>query len=214
MKGNRIRGFLKLLSGVLPAIALIATGTLQVKANSVQERAVPLVQPSDPAPVSSWVIYLLVGLLVVAVVVVVIVLLSKRRTTARKKPAGLGMPPAMPPPMRPATTTSPGTIPQSSQPVAAVTTAKLLMPDSTEVILSQGIRSMGRHDFERFVPPDKADYISREHFVIGFASGNYYIQDAGSGNGTKLNGREIKGTGSNWLSDGDQINVTCFFKTS
>lgn len=92
------------------------------------------------------------------------------------------------------------------------------MPDNTEVTLSQGIRFMGRLDVERFVPPDKADYISRQHFVIGFASGNYYIQDAGSGNGTKLNGREIKGMGSQWLSDGDRIDVagvvTCVFKTS
>ena len=77
---------------------------------------------------------------------------------------------------------------------------------------------MGRTDFERIVPPDKASYISREHFVIGFASGSYYIEDAGSGNGTKLNGRKIGGIGSQWLRDGDQIDVggavTLVFKTS
>jgi pSer/pThr/pTyr-binding forkhead associated (FHA) protein len=92
------------------------------------------------------------------------------------------------------------------------------MPDNTEIPLSGGTKFMGRTDFERIVLPDAASYISRRHFVIGFASGSYYIEDAGSGNGTKLNGKEIKGFGSQWLTDGDQINVggaiTLIFKTS
>ncbi|MGB8706569.1 MAG: FHA domain-containing protein [Dehalococcoidia bacterium] len=224
MKGNKLRGFLKLASGVLLAIALIVTCSSQVNANSVPgltiERAVPLLLPNTPTPITSWGIYLLAGLLVVAVAVIVIgLLLMKRRTTARKTPARLGMPPTMPPPTRPATTTPPvDTTPQPSQPVAAATFSKLLMPDNTEVPLSGGIRFMGRTDFERIVPPDRASYISRDHFVIGFASGSYYIEDAGSGNGTKLNGRKIEGIGSQWLRDGDQIDVagvvTLVFKTS
>ena len=71
MKGNKLRGFLKLASGVLLAIALIVTCTSQVNANSVPgltiERAVPLLLPNTPTPITSWGIYLLAGLLVVAV---------------------------------------------------------------------------------------------------------------------------------------------------
>ena len=92
------------------------------------------------------------------------------------------------------------------------------MPDNTEVPLSEGLRYMGRGDFERMVPPDRADYISRQHLAVGFASGSYYVEDAGSGNGTKLNGRDLKGQGSQWLKDGDQIDVgglaIFVFKTS
>ena len=92
------------------------------------------------------------------------------------------------------------------------------MPDNTVVALSEGIRFMGRSDFERMVPPDRASYISRQHLTIGFASGSYYVEDAGSGNGTKLNGRDLQGMGSQWLKDGDQIDVAgvaiFVFKTS
>ena len=168
---------------------------------------------------TSWAIYLLAGLLVVAVAIIVIGLLfMRRRTTSGKKPARLGMPPTMPPPTRPASTTPPGdTTPQPSQPAVA-TFGKLLMPDNTEIPLLGGTKYMGRADFERTVLPDMASYISRRHFLISFASGSYYIQDAGSGNGTKLNGKEIKGLESQWLTDGDEINVggaiTLIFKTS
>jgi hypothetical protein len=224
MKCNKLRGFLKLASGVLLAIALIVTCSSQVNANSAPgltiERAVPLLLPNTPTPIASWGIYLIAGLLVVAVAVIVIgLLLMRRRTTASKTPARLGMPPTMPPPTRPATTTAPGDVtPQPSQHVAVATFGKLLMPDNTEIPLSGGIKFMDRTDLERFALPDAASYISRRHFLIGFASGSYYIEDAGSGNGTKLNGREIKGFGSQWLTDGDQINVggviTIIFKTS
>ena len=92
------------------------------------------------------------------------------------------------------------------------------MPDNTEVPLSEGLRFMGRSDFERMVPSDRASYISRQHLAVGFASGSYYVEDAGSGNGTKLNGRDLKGKGSQWLKDGDQIDVggvaIFVFKTS
>jgi len=37
--------------------------------------------------------------------------------------------------------------------------------------------------------------------------GRRYIEDDMSTNGTKLNGKEIKGTGKHPLTDGDQITV-------
>jgi len=234
MKGNKLRGFLQLSGGVLLEIALIVTCSLQVNASSVPgltaEKSGPLLQPSTPISIESWVIYLLAGLLVIAVAVTVIVLLLKRKkTAARKRPARMGMPPTTPPPTWPATTTPPGATAQPFQPVAGATTqpfqpvagattARLLMPDNTVVPLSEGIRFMGRSDFERMVPPDRASYVSRQHLTIGFASGSYYIEDAGSGNGTKLNGRDLQGMGSQWLKDGDRIDVAgvaiFVFKTS
>ena len=231
MKGNKFRGFFELPGGMLLAIALVATCALQVSANSVPglsvEKAVPLLPPATPVAIDDWVIYLLAGLVVVAVAVVVIVLLLMRKKTA-KRPARLGMPPTTPPPMRPAIATPLGATSQPTQPVAGATpqafqpvaaaTPRLIMPDNTEVSLSEGIRFMGRSDFERILPPDRASYISRQHLAIGFASGSYYVEDAGSGNGTKLNGRDLKGKGSQWLKDGDQIDVggvaIFVFKTS
>jgi hypothetical protein len=231
MKGNKFRGFLELSGGALLAMALIVICSLKVYANSVPglmvERAVPLLPPATPIAIDDWVIYLLAGLVVVALVVVVTVLLLRRKKTA-KRPARLGMPPTTPPPMRPAIATPPGVTPQPTQPIAAAApqpfqpvtagTPRLIMPDNTEVPLSEGLRYMGRGDFERMVPPDRADYISRQHLAVGFASGSYYVEDAGSGNGTKLNGRDLKGKGSQWLKDGDQIDVggvaIFVFKTS
>jgi hypothetical protein len=231
MKGNKLRGFLELSAGALLAMALMVICSLKVYANSVPglmvERAVPLPPQAATIAIDDWVIYLFAGLVAVAAVVVVIVLLLRRKKTA-KRPARLGMPPTTPPPMRPAIATPPAAAPQPSQPVAgsppqsfqpvAAGTPRLIMPDNTEVPLSEGLRYMGRGDFERMVPPDRADYISRQHLTVGFSSGNYYVEDVGSGNGTKLNGRDLKGKGSQWLKDGDQIDVggvaIFVFKTS
>jgi len=231
MKGNKLRGFLKLTGGAMLAIALIVICSLKVYAGSVPglmvERAVPLLPPSITIAVDPWVFYLLAGLVVVAVVAVVIVLLLRMKKTA-KRPARLGMPPTTPPPMRPSIATPPAAAPQPLQPVAAATpqplqpvaagTPRLIMPDNTEVPLSEGLKYMGRGDFERMVPQDRASYISRQHLTVGFSSGNYYVEDAGSGNGTKLNGRDLQGKGSQWLKDGDQIDVAgvaiFVFKTS
>jgi len=232
MKGNKLRGFLEVSGGALLAIALMVTCRLQVNADSIPGPAADKfgqqLPPSAPIAIEDWVIYLIAGLVVVAVAVVVIVLLLMKKRTS-KKPAGLGKPPTTPPPMRPAMATPPGAVPQQPQPIAAAAPqqsqpiataayARLIMPDNTEVPLSEGMRFIGRSDFERMVPPGRADYISRQHLALGFASGNYYIEDAGSGNGTKLNGRDLKGKGSHWLKDGDQIDVggvaIFIFKTS
>jgi hypothetical protein len=227
MKGNKLRGFIKLSGGVLPAIALMVTSSLQVNASPVPGPTVgPLLPPATAVAIEDWVIYLIAGLVVVAVAVVIVFLLVRKRTS--KKPAHLGRPPTTPPPVRPAMPTPPVATPQQSQPVAAAIpqqvqpvaagTPRLIMPDNTVVPLSEGLRYIGRSDFERMVPPDRADYISRQHLAIGFSSGSYYVEDAGSGNGTKLNGRDLKGKGSQWLKDGDQIDVggvaIFIFKTS
>jgi len=180
MKGKMLRGFLELSGGVLLTIAWIVTCTLRVNASSVPglliERAVPLLPPSVAIDIDSWVIYLFAGLLVVALVIAVIVLLLKRKkTSARKKPAQMGMPPIAPPPIQAAITTPTAATPQPLQPITAAPRARLLMPDSTEVPLSEGLRFIGRSDFERMVPPDRADFISRQHLAVGFARGNYYV---------------------------------------
>jgi pSer/pThr/pTyr-binding forkhead associated (FHA) protein len=46
--------------------------------------------------------------------------------------------------------------------------------------------------------------VSRQHAIIRFANGNYFLQDQGSALGTILNGRRINASA---LQDGDQISI-------
>lgn len=220
MKNKKNKWLIGLASGMLPAISSIAVGITKASANSlsmVGGREV-IVPPNAPESTINWSLVLVVGLVVLVIVVAVVVsLVMMRRGTSRKRPARLGMPPTMPPPTQPATPPPYATTTPQQQP-QPTTAGKLILPDNSEIPLQGGTKSIGRADFERLVPPDMAKYISRQHLVVGFAYGNYYIEDAGSGNGTKLNGREIKGAGSQWLKDGDQINlagvITVVFRSS
>jgi S1-C subfamily serine protease len=85
--------------------------------------------------------------------------------------------------------------------------SKLVSPDGNNIMLTETTKSLGRNDFERMVPSNSLNLISRQHFYIKYESGKYYIEDYNSANGTKLNGIDIKGKGRLELRDGDSIDV-------
>jgi hypothetical protein len=103
------------------------------------------------------------------------------------------------------------TTPTDTSPVTTpaidATPAKLAMPDGNEILLAGNARSFGRHDFEKFMPPEHVTYISRQHINLWYEDGNYYVEDRSSTNGTRVNGTDIKGTGRHQLADGDAIEL-------
>jgi pSer/pThr/pTyr-binding forkhead associated (FHA) protein len=86
--------------------------------------------------------------------------------------------------------------------------AKLILPDKSEIPLVESVKSLGRNDFEKSLPPEKLQYVSRQQLIIKFVNGKYLIEDSDSANGTKVNGMEIKGRYPQELKDGDSINIS------
>ncbi len=85
--------------------------------------------------------------------------------------------------------------------------AKLELPDKTEIKLTGIINPIGRDNLEKVVSSAALNYISRQHLWIRFNGSQYFAEDAGSANGTRVNGIEIKGRGLQELKDGDRINL-------
>ena len=145
----------------------------------------------------------LIALLVVIAAIVTALLLIRRRNRARytqetDTQAGL--------PNQSEETTPTDTSPVTT-PALEAPPAKLAMPDSSEILLAGNARSFGRHDFEKFMPPGNVTYISRQHINLWYEDGNYYVEDRSSTNGTKINDKDIKGTGRHQLADGDVIEL-------
>lgn len=160
------------------------------KTNTVYDRSgVELLQIPMPESIKPWPeysllgkywIYFLIG--IIAVVLGVLIAFITRKVVTKPRI------PVSPPP-------------------SLTAMAKLILPSNIEISLSDGIRSIGRGDLVRAVSADDLGYISRQHFEVGFANGQYYIEDLNSLNGTKLNGVEIKSEGKHTLKDGDKIEV-------
>jgi hypothetical protein len=91
--------------------------------------------------------------------------------------------------------------------VASAPGPKLLTPDGKQVPLPANTGVLGRKDFRPLLTPDEAALVSREHLYINCEGGNYYIEDKGSTNGTRLNGADIRGKGRHLLKDGDEIRL-------
>lgn len=96
--------------------------------------------------------------------------------------------------------------------------AKLILPDNSEILLTEATKTLGRGDFSRAISAEDSKYLSRQHFQVSFESGKFYVEDLKSANGTKLNGTDIKDKGKQELKDGDKIEVaevaTVTFKMS
>ena len=92
-------------------------------------------------------------------------------------------------------------------PVVEAAAAKLSLPGGNDILLAGNTRSLGRRDFEEFMPSAQVSYISRQHINIWSENGQYYIEDRSSTNGTRVNGMDIKGTGRHALADGDVIEL-------
>lgn len=95
-----------------------------------------------------------------------------------------------------------------------VARARLILPDNSEILLTEATKMIGRSDFERAVSADDLKYISRVQadqgrfqFRTSFENGKFYVEDLNSANSTKLNGVEIKGKGKQELKDSDKLEV-------
>ena len=147
---------------------------------------------------------LLIGLIAIAAVATVLII-TRRRTPAPAM-AGAGTVAAFrsggtAAATRPATGTTPRT-------TSALTTmnAKFISAGG-DLILLPATGFLGRSDFQSALPPDKADLISRRHIEVTSENGKYYIEDRNSTNGTRLNGKPIKGAGRHALNDGDTVEL-------
>jgi hypothetical protein len=149
--------------------------------------------------------YLLWGLIfLLAVAAIVIALLLIRRPARTRRAQETDTQAGHP--IQSEETHATDTLPVTT-PAVEATPAKLAMPDGNELLLAGNARSLGRHDFEEFMPREHVTYISRQHINIWYEDGQYYIEDRSSTNGTKINGTDIKGTGRHQLSDGDAIEL-------
>jgi hypothetical protein len=188
------------------------TGSVQITPQQTKTFTLNAVYPDGTSQSTSvtvnvqqppYLLWIIVALLAAAAVVITILLLTRGRKagTATASPAQ-----TVETAIGGATTPSDQTQPSTTS-VIDVIPAKLVTPDGSEILLAGNNRSFGRRDFEKFMPPDKAFYISRQHINIWYDNKQYYIEDRGSTNGTRINGIEIRGGGRRPLEDGDTIDL-------
>jgi YVTN family beta-propeller protein len=89
--------------------------------------------------------------------------------------------------------------------------AELILPER-KIEITAGENIFGRGDFESDLAVAELGYITKKeggkyHFRITKQEGRFYIQDDLSKNGTKLNGKEIKGSGRIELKNGEKITL-------
>ena len=156
----------------------------------------------EQPPYLLWGLIALIALLVVAAIVTALLLIRRRKRAqyAQETDTQAGLP------NQSEETTSTDTSPVTT-PALETSPAKLAMPDGNEILLAGNARSLGRHDFEKFMPPGNVTYISRQHLNLWYEDGNYYVEDRSSTNGTRINDTDIKGTGRHQLADGDVIDL-------
>ena len=85
--------------------------------------------------------------------------------------------------------------------------AKLVLDDSSEIPLTASGRTIGRDDFDRTASSQDLPFISRRHLLVSVTGNDFYIEDAGSVNGTLLNGAKLAAGSKQELKDGDQIEL-------
>lgn len=88
---------------------------------------------------------------------------------------------------------------------SAFANARITLPNGIELQLDGSSRVIGRGDLARALDLDTLGLISRQHFKINREGEQFYIEDLGSANGTRLNGMDISGKGAVTLNAGDII---------
>jgi len=83
--------------------------------------------------------------------------------------------------------------------------AKIALPNGMEIQFAGNSRVIGRGDLARVLSLDELGLISRRHFEVKYEDEQFYIEDLGSANGTRLNGEDISGKGPVSLNDDDVI---------
>ena len=91
--------------------------------------------------------------------------------------------------------------------------AKMEMPGGSEIMLIGDPVFIERSDFDSTLPHDVLMSISRQHVLITYNRGRYYLKDygrqgKGSTNHTRLNGTDIYHKGNKALKDGDKIELS------
>lgn len=90
--------------------------------------------------------------------------------------------------------------------------AAVIMPGGSEITLTGMPVFIERSDFDSKLPHEVLMAISRQHILITYNRGKYYVQDygregKGSTNHTRLNGRDIYHKTRRALKDGDKIEL-------
>ena len=90
--------------------------------------------------------------------------------------------------------------------------ARIIIPGKPDIMLSGAPTFVERGSFDQTLPQDILMSISRQHVLITYDDGVYYIQDfgrdgTGSTNHTRLNGADIHHKGRQPLKDGDRIEL-------
>jgi hypothetical protein len=83
--------------------------------------------------------------------------------------------------------------------------AKLALANGIDIQLAGNGKVIGRGDLARVLSLDDLGLISRRHFEIKLDGEQFYIEDLGSANGTRLNSQDISGKGPVSIDDGDII---------
>jgi hypothetical protein len=96
---------------------------------------------------------------------------------------------------------------QSMDTCSTPASAKLSLPNGMEIPLAGDCRIIGREDLARALGLNELGLISRQHFQIKSEGEQFYIEDLGSANGTRVNGTDIRGKGSVTLDDNDIIEL-------
>jgi hypothetical protein len=103
--------------------------------------------------------------------------------------------------------------------------ARATIPGMPDIMLNGKPAFIDRYSFDQTLPHDVLMSISRQHILLTFENGAYYLQDygrdgSGSTNHTRLNGIDIYRKGRQRLNDGDRIELarqselTLVFKAS
>jgi hypothetical protein len=90
--------------------------------------------------------------------------------------------------------------------------AKVIMPGGAEITLTGEPVFIERSDFNGALAQDLLMRVSRQHILITYDRGKYYLKDygrdgTGSTNHTKLNGIDIYNKRKKALKDGDKIEL-------
>src|SRR4030042_5240277 len=83
--------------------------------------------------------------------------------------------------------------------------ARIVLPDNSEIQITEKTRSLGRNDFLKYVSSEVLKFLSREHILIEFEEGKYHIVDTDSSNGTKVNGILLQSGERYEIKNGDCI---------
>jgi hypothetical protein len=93
--------------------------------------------------------------------------------------------------------------PSAALPAAA--RAKIALPNGIDIQLSGKGKVIGRGDLARALDLNDLGLISKRHFEVKLDDEQFYIEDLGSANGTRLNGKDISDKVPVNLDDGDII---------